>query len=175
MTEQPKLVVLVEFVAEPTGERLDKALAGRIDDLSRNQVQSLIRDGLITVEVQEAPHDCLRILYADDDKLFLPVENIELLSRYGSEEGLVHLDRLGGAAWQARKARMKRRVRDMSEELIRVAAERAMQPGETMTPPQGSPPPGFRTNSRGLARTGSRSSPIGRGSPNPRFRWSPWL
>lgn len=94
-------------------------------------------DGLITLEIQGAPHDCLRLLYADDAKLFLPVENIELLSRYGSEEGLVSLDRLGGTAWQARKSRMKRRIRDMAEELIRLAAARAMEPGNVMTPPEG--------------------------------------
>ena len=94
-------------------------------------------DGLIAVEVQEAPHDCLCILYADDDKLFLPVENIELLSRYGSEEGQVHRDRLGGVAWQARKSRLKRRIRDIADELIRVAAERALQPGEAVSPPEG--------------------------------------
>lgn len=94
-------------------------------------------DGLITLEIQEAPHDCLRILYADDDKLFLPVENIELLSRYGSEEGTAPLDRLGGTAWQARKSRLKRRVRDMAEELIRLAAVRAMEPGAVIAPPEG--------------------------------------
>lgn len=145
----PDLVVITE--EDILGERLGRAQKRRRAKDVLSHAGSLVRgdlvvhsehgigryDGLITVEVQEAPHDCLRILYADDDKLFLPVENIELLSRYGSEEGLVSLDRLGGAAWQARKARMKRRVRDMAEELIRVAAERAMQPGEAVTPPQG--------------------------------------
>ena len=63
--------------------------------------------GLRAIEAAGAPHDCLEIHYAGGDKLFLPVENIELLSRYGSEETDVELDRLGGGAWQARKARMK--------------------------------------------------------------------
>ncbi len=89
-------------------------------------------DGLVTLEVDHAPHDCLRILYADDDRLFLPVENIDLLSRYGSADRPVALDRLGGVAWQARKARLKRRVRDMADALIRLAAARATAPAPVL-------------------------------------------
>src|SRR5258707_3209727 len=74
-----------------------------------------------------APHDCLELHYAGGDKLFLPVENIELLSRYGSEETAVDLDRLGGAGWQTRKARMKSRIREISGELIKVAAARQLR------------------------------------------------
>ena len=84
-------------------------------------------DGLTAIEVAGAPHDCLRLLYDGGDKLFLPVENIELVSRYGSEQAGVALDRLGSAAWQARKAKMKQRLRDMAEELIKVAAARALK------------------------------------------------
>jgi transcription-repair coupling factor (superfamily II helicase) len=80
--------------------------------------------GLRAIEAAGAPRDCLEIHYAAGDKLFLPVENIELLSRYGSEETGVELDRLGGTAWQARKARMKSRIRAIAGELIKVAAER---------------------------------------------------
>ncbi|MGD0024906.1 MAG: transcription-repair coupling factor [Xanthobacteraceae bacterium] len=82
--------------------------------------------GLRAIEAAGAPHDCLEIHYAGGDKLFLPVENIELLSRYGSEQAGVELDRLGGAAWQARKARMKNRIREIAGELIKVAAERQL-------------------------------------------------
>ena len=60
-----------------------------------------------TIEAAGAPHDCLEIHYAAGDKLFLPVENIELLSRYGSEDAEVTLDRLGDSGWRERKARMK--------------------------------------------------------------------
>ncbi len=83
--------------------------------------------GLKTIEAAGAPHDCLELHYAGGDKLFLPVENIELLSRYGSEETAVDLDRLGGAGWQNRKARMKQRIREIAGELIRVAAERQLR------------------------------------------------
>ena len=83
--------------------------------------------GLRAIEAAGAPHDCLEIHYAGGDKLFLPVENIELLSRYGSEETQVDLDRLGGGAWQARKARMKSRIREIADELIKIAAERQLR------------------------------------------------
>jgi len=94
-------------------------------------------EGLVTLEIQHARHDCLRLTYEGGDKLFLPVENIDVLSRYGAaEEGAV-LDRLGGVAWQSRKARLKQRIADMADRLIRIAAERAVRRGETMAPPEG--------------------------------------
>src|SRR5262245_47257842 len=93
--------------------------------------------GLKTIQAAGAPHDCLEIHYAGNDKLFLPVENIELLSRYGSEEVAVELDRLGGAAWQARKARMKSRIREMAGELIKIAAERHLREAPRLTAAQG--------------------------------------
>ncbi len=83
--------------------------------------------GLRAIEAAGAPHDCLEIHYAGGDKLFLPVENIELLSRYGSEGAGVELDRLGGAGWQTRKARMKNRIREIAGALIKVAAERQLR------------------------------------------------
>jgi transcription-repair coupling factor (superfamily II helicase) len=94
-------------------------------------------EGLETIDVAGAPHDCLKVLYAGDDRLFVPVENIEVLSRYGSEDAGAQLDRLGGVGWQSRKARVKQRIREIAGELIRVAAERQLRPGETVTPPEG--------------------------------------
>ncbi|HEV8680109.1 MAG TPA: transcription-repair coupling factor [Stellaceae bacterium] len=94
-------------------------------------------EGLVTLDVAGAPHDCLKVLYAGDDRLFVPVENIEVLSRYGSEEAGAQLDRLGGVAWQSRKARVKKRIREIAGELIRIAAERQLRPGETLAPPEG--------------------------------------
>ncbi|MGA9327900.1 MAG: transcription-repair coupling factor, partial [Bradyrhizobium sp.] len=80
--------------------------------------------GLQTLDVAGAPHDCLELRYAAETKLFLPVENIELLSRYGSDSANVELDRLGGSGWQARKAKLKSRIREIAGELIKIAAER---------------------------------------------------
>ena len=91
--------------------------------------------GLQTIEAAGAPHDCLEIHYAGGDRLFLPVGNLELLSRYGLETG--ELDRLGGAGWQSRKARLKKRVREMAGELIRVAAQRMMHAAPRLTVPEG--------------------------------------
>jgi len=94
-------------------------------------------EGLVTLEIQNARHDCLRLTYEGGDKLFVPVENIDVLSRYGAgEEGAV-LDRLGGVAWQSRKARLKQRIADMADRLIQIAAERAIRRGETLSPPDG--------------------------------------
>jgi transcription-repair coupling factor (superfamily II helicase) len=89
--------------------------------------------GLRAIEAAGAPHDCLEIHYAGGDKLFLPVENIELLSRYGSEGAGVELDRLGSTAWQARKSRMKNRIREIAGELIKVAAERQLREAPRLT------------------------------------------
>ncbi len=92
--------------------------------------------GLRTIDVAGAPHDCLELHY-DGGKLFLPVENIELLTRYGSDEGTAQLDRLGGSGWQQRKARMKARVREIAAELIRIAAARQLKSLPAVEAPQG--------------------------------------
>jgi len=81
--------------------------------------------GLEVVTAAGAAHECILLEYAEKSKLYLPVENIELLSKYGHDEGL--LDRLGGGAWQAKKAKLKERIREMADRLIRVAAERELR------------------------------------------------
>ncbi|MBU3035324.1 transcription-repair coupling factor [Tritonibacter mobilis] len=89
--------------------------------------------GLEVVTAAGAAHECLLLEYAEESKLYLPVENIELLSKYGHDEGL--LDKLGGGAWQAKKARLKERIREMADRLIRIAAERALRKAPAMDPP----------------------------------------
>ena len=93
--------------------------------------------GLQTIAVGDAPHDCLELHYAGGDKLFLPVENLDLLSRYGSDESDSPLDRLGSASWQGRKARMKNRIRQIAHGLIKIAAERTTRPGLKLVPTAG--------------------------------------
>ncbi|TCU13059.1 transcription-repair coupling factor [Rhizobium sullae] len=93
--------------------------------------------GLKTIEAAGAPHACLELQYADDAKLFLPVENIDLLSRYGGEGTEAHLDKLGGGAWQMRKAKLKKRLLDMADALIRIAAERLTRHAPMLTTPDG--------------------------------------
>ena len=93
--------------------------------------------GLASVDVVGAPHDCLELHYQGGDKLYVPVENIEILSRYGHEGADVTLDRLGGAGWQARKAEARERIRQIADQLIKVAAARALRPGVRIVPDAG--------------------------------------
>lgn len=89
--------------------------------------------GLETVSALGAPHECVLLEYAGGDRLYLPVENIELLSRYGHEEGL--LDKLGGGAWQAKKAKLKERIRQIADRLMRIAAERLLRAAPMLEAP----------------------------------------
>jgi len=85
-------------------------------------------EGLTSIPVGKEPHDCVALQYAGSDKLYVPVENLDVLSRYGSGEDAVALDKLGGEAWQRRKARMKERIREIAGELLATAAQRALRP-----------------------------------------------
>ena len=91
-------------------------------------------EGLTQIPVSKTPHDCVALEYAGGNRLYVPVENIELLSRYGSESEGVALDRLGGEAWQRRKSRMKERIREIAGELIKTAAIRATRAGAVAGP-----------------------------------------
>ncbi len=93
--------------------------------------------GLENITAGGAPHDCLKIIYANDAKLFVPVENIDVISRYGIEDDNIQLDTLGGAAWQAKKAKVKQKIRDIAEKLIKIAAERQLKKADCYIPPQG--------------------------------------
>jgi len=94
-------------------------------------------DGLVTLELGGAPHDCLKLTYHGNDRLFVPVENLDVLSRYGSSDGVVQLDKLGGLGWQQRKAKVKKRIQEIAGELIEIAAKRATQKGEAIEAPIG--------------------------------------
>jgi transcription-repair coupling factor (superfamily II helicase) len=119
-----------QFIADATGIEQGDLVVHQDHGIGRY-------DGLETIQVQDAPHDCLRLIYAGDDKLFIPVENIEVLSRFGSEGEGVALDKLGGVGWQNRKAKAKQRIQDMAGALIRIAAERSLREGTLATPPEG--------------------------------------
>jgi len=93
--------------------------------------------GLKTITAAGAPHDCLELHYANADRLFLPVENIELLSRYGGEAAGVVLDKLGGVAWQARKAKLKKHLLEAAGHLIKIAAARQLHHAPVLQPPEG--------------------------------------
>ena len=95
-------------------------------------------EGLQSIPVGKSPHDCVMLSYAGGDKLYIPVENIDVLSRYGSDNEFVALDRLGGEAWQRRKARLKERIRDIAHALLRTAAARALRQAPVLVPEQAS-------------------------------------
>ncbi len=82
---------------------------------------------LETLQAAGTLHDCLKLEYAGGDRLFVPVENMEVLSRFGSDEGNVQLDKLGGAGWQARKSRIKQDLMIMADQLLKIAAARQLK------------------------------------------------
>ncbi|MGE3623630.1 MAG: CarD family transcriptional regulator, partial [Bdellovibrionales bacterium] len=94
-------------------------------------------EGLEAVTVLGTAHDCVKLVYDGGDKLYVPVENLDALTRYGSAESGAALDKLGGAGWQQRKSRVKKRLKDMAEALIKIAAERALKTGERIDVPEG--------------------------------------
>jgi transcription-repair coupling factor (superfamily II helicase) len=142
----PEVAVLTE--QDMLGDRLvrrrrKKAAAAFLEELATLSPGDLVvhadhgigrYEGLTQIPVSKVPHDCVALEYARGDKLYVPVENIELLSRYGSDSEGVALDSLGGEAWQRRKARMKERIREIAGELIKVAALRATRPGAIAEP-----------------------------------------
>ena len=94
--------------------------------------------GLEPIAVGKSKHDCVQLEYKGGDKLFIPVENFDVLSRYGSSEEAVMLDRLGGEAWQKRRARLKERIREIAGELMQVAAQRALKKAPVLEVEDGS-------------------------------------
>jgi transcription-repair coupling factor (superfamily II helicase) len=91
-------------------------------------------DGLETIELSETKHDCLKITYADDDRLFVPVENIELITKYGNAHQTVKLDKLGNSSWQVRKIKIKKLIKESAEYLLQIAAKRSIQKAEIIEP-----------------------------------------
>jgi transcription-repair coupling factor (superfamily II helicase) len=119
-----------QFIAEVSALSVGDLVVHRDHGIGRYE-------GLFTLDVGGGAHDCLRVIYQGDDRLFVPVENIEVLSRYGSEDTEAALDKLGGVAWQSRKARVKQRIKDIADQLIKVAAERELREGEVIRSPEG--------------------------------------
>ena len=93
-------------------------------------------ENLSTLEINNAKHECLLIKYANEDKLYLPVENIEVLSRYGSDISDEMLDKLGGISWTTRKENLKKKIKFLAEELISVAAKRQLSKAEMFNVPE---------------------------------------
>ena len=127
------------MVGKPRRKRKAENFLREVDTLSPGDLVVHVEHGvgrylgIETITALGAPHACVMLEYAENAKLYLPVENIELLSRYGHEEGL--LDRLGGGAWQAKKAKLKERIKEIADRLMRIAAERALRHAPVLEAP----------------------------------------
>lgn len=87
-------------------------------------------EALQTIESGGVEREFMLLIYAEKTKLFVPVERMDLVSRYSSGEATAPtLDRLGGMGWQKTKAKAKRAMRDMADELLRLYAERKLVQG----------------------------------------------
>jgi transcription-repair coupling factor (superfamily II helicase) len=141
--QAPGLMVLTE--EDILGERLGRPLKSKkrsdlfIQEISSLQINDLVvhmehgigrYEGLKTLNVGGFSHDCLELIYEGGDKLYVPVENIEILSRYGAADTLASLDKLGGVAWQTRKAKVKKRLKEVADYLLKIAAARKLHHGD---------------------------------------------
>ena len=79
--------------------------------------------------------ECMVLLYQGGDRLYVPLERLDLIQKYSSTEGAKpQLDKLGGTTWVARKTRAKRAIRDMAQELLKLYAERKVANGYAFSP-----------------------------------------
>ena len=77
------------------------------------------------IDLNDSIHDCLELEFADSQKLYLPVENLNLITKYGDEQNdYFKLDRLGASSWQKRKADAKKKIKDAAKKLIKIASKR---------------------------------------------------
>lgn len=146
----PGLAVLTE--EDILGERLGRPLKSKkrtdlfIQEVSSLQIGDFVvhiehgigrYEGLKTLNVGGFFHDCLEVTYEGSDKLYVPVENIDVLSRYGAADAFASLDKLGGVAWQARKAKVKKRLKDIADYLLKIAAGRKLHRADVFQKPEG--------------------------------------
>ena len=91
--------------------------------------------GICEKEMDGKKRDYLELAYAGGDRLYVPVDQVDLISRYGGPEGAVpRLSRLGGTDWNRLKQRVKKRLRELAEDLIALYSERSRTPGYAFSP-----------------------------------------
>ncbi|EWY39929.1 transcription-repair coupling factor [Skermanella stibiiresistens SB22] len=127
------------IAAEPGGGQPGDPLSGMepvtVGDLVVHAEHGVgLCEGLETLNAGDAPHDCLRLTYRQGDKLFVPVENMDLLSRFGTPGETIQLDKLGGAAWANRLERIREILRDAARDLMATAAKRSLAMVEPIVP-----------------------------------------
>jgi transcription-repair coupling factor (superfamily II helicase) len=86
-----------------------------------------VYNGLINLEVSDIPHDFLVLLFKNDDKLYVPVEDIALITRYGDADSDVALDPLKGGSWASRKEGVRKRLLVIANNLMQTEAQRRLQ------------------------------------------------
>jgi transcription-repair coupling factor (superfamily II helicase) len=148
-----KLVLLTDSdlfggFAWGTPRRREKSAASSfISDLSDLKVGDYVvqidhgiglYQGLRLLEVDGGRRDFMLIIYQDDARLYVPLERLDLVEKYRSGSGMEGakpvLDRMGGVTWARTKTRVKRALRDMAEELLRLYATRKMSGGAAFSP-----------------------------------------
>ena len=77
-----------------------------------------------TIQILNRPHDCLVIAYSESAKLYVPVEDIQLITRYGNSNTNVELDKLGSSNWSNKKLQVRKKIRDLASSLVKQAAKR---------------------------------------------------
>lgn len=82
--------------------------------------------GLETIEFDDIKNDFLKIEYANNTNLLIPIENIDLITKYSEPNILVKLDSLGSSKWSERKAKIRQKIKDISNDLIRIASKRKL-------------------------------------------------
>ena len=91
--------------------------------------------GIVTLTLKGMTKDYLHLEYKDNDKLYIPVEKIELISKYSSNEGAKpKINKLGGTEWAKQKARVKGKVKDIAKELLETSAKRKLAKGFSFLP-----------------------------------------
>lgn len=100
-----------------------------IHTIALNQASSASQESLLLNKKEDlvVKTDMLKIIYGGSDVLFVPVEDINLITRYGNDNPLIQLDRLGLAGWKNRKAKVRHRIKVAAEELIKIAAARQLR------------------------------------------------
>ena len=90
--------------------------------------------GLETLIVDGRKRDCLLLIYADGDKVYVPIEEFLRVQKFAGKEGAPTLSRIGTGAWERTKARAKKAIMEMAEELIALYAQRKALPGFAFGP-----------------------------------------
>lgn len=94
-----------------------------------------VYNGIKTLSLSGVQKDYVEVLYQGEDKLYIPVEKIDLLNKYTGKEGYApKVNKLGGSEWEKTKNRVKKKVQDMADDLLQLYAEREARQGFAFSP-----------------------------------------